>query len=77
MKSGTVTAATIELWVNGERRSVAVADVQGLVALLGLDPAGRGLAVARNGEVVPRSAWPTTRLAPGDRIEIVGAVQGG
>ena len=77
MSSGAVTAVTIELWVNGERRSVAVADVRGLVALLGLDPAGRGLAVARNGEVVPRSAWATTRLLPDDRIEIVGAVQGG
>ncbi len=77
MKSGAVAQATIGLWVNGERRSVAAADVRGLVALLGLDPAGRGLAVARNGEVVPRSAWATTRLLPDDRIEIVGAVQGG
>jgi sulfur carrier protein len=72
-----VRATTIELWVNGERRRVAAADVQGLVAVLGLDPAGRGLAVARNGEVVPRSSWETTTLAPDDRIEIVGAVQGG
>jgi sulfur carrier protein len=69
--------ATIELWVNGERRRVAAADVQGLLGLLGLDPAGRGLAVARNGEVVPRSTWAKTRLEPDDRIEIVGAVQGG
>jgi sulfur carrier protein len=34
-------------------------------------------AVARNGEVVPRSAWPTTPLADGDRIELLGAAQGG
>jgi len=72
-----VQAATIELWVNGERRRVNAADVRGLVAVLGLDPAGRGVAVARNGEVVPRSSWETTTLAPDDRIEIVGAVQGG
>ena len=70
-------ATTIELWVNGERRRVNAADVRGLVAVLGLDPAGRGVAVARNGEVVPRSSWETTTLAPDDRIEIVGAVQGG
>jgi sulfur carrier protein len=75
--SPQAAAVTIELWVNGERRSVVAADVRGLVALLGLDPAGRGLAVARNGEVVPRSAWAETRLASDDRIEIVGAVQGG
>ena len=70
-------ATTIELWVNGERRRVAATDVRGLVAVLGLDPAGRGLAVARNGEVVPRGRWETTALAPDDRIDIVGAVQGG
>jgi thiamine biosynthesis protein ThiS len=72
-----VGATTIELWVNGERRRVNAADVRGLLAVLGLDPAGRGVAVARNGEVVPRSSWETTTLAPDDRIEIVGAVQGG
>ena len=72
-----MTVATIDLWVNGERRRVAAADVRGLVSALGLDPAARGLAVARNGEVVPRSAWATTPLAPDDRIELVGAVQGG
>jgi sulfur carrier protein len=77
VREGVVAGATIELWVNGERRSVAAADVRSLVGWLGFDPAGRGLAVARNGEVVPRSAWATTRLESDDRIEIVGAVQGG
>jgi sulfur carrier protein len=69
--------ATIELWVNGERHRVEAPDVRALLTVLGLDPAGRGIAVARNGEVVPRSAWGTTALAPEDRIDIVGAVQGG
>ena len=77
MSGGAVRATTIELWVNGERRRLDAADVRGLLAVLGLDPAGRGLAVARNGELVPRSSWETTTLAPDDRIEIVGAVQGG
>jgi sulfur carrier protein len=72
-----VPAATIELWVNGERRQVAARDVRGLLVALGLDPGGRGIAIARNGEVVPRSAWATTTVAPDDRIDIVGAVQGG
>ena len=63
--------------MNGERRRVAAADVRALLGALGLDPAGRGLAVARNGEIVPGAAWETTTLAPDDRIEIVGAVQGG
>ena len=36
-----------------------------------------GVAVARNGEVVPRSAWPTVELDAGDHIEVLHAVQGG
>lgn len=70
-------ASTVELWVNGERHRVSATDIPSLLVALGLDPAGRGLAVARNGEVVPRGAWDTTALAPDDRIDIVGAVQGG
>lgn len=37
----------------------------------------RGVAVALDGEVVPRADWDRTPLQPGTRIEIVGAVQGG
>lgn len=66
-----------EVWVNGERRAVRARDVRALLAELGYDPEGRGLAVARNGELVPRSAWATVAPAPGDRIDIVGAVPGG
>ena len=40
-------------------------------------PSPRGIAVARNGEVVPRSAWAGTVLDPGDRVEIVTAAAGG
>jgi sulfur carrier protein len=36
-----------------------------------------GIAVARNGEVVPRSAWPSTGLGHHDRLEIVTAAAGG
>ncbi|SBT47749.1 sulfur carrier protein ThiS [Micromonospora auratinigra] len=37
----------------------------------------RGLAVAVNGEVVPRGGWPATVLRPGDRVEVLSAAQGG
>ncbi len=36
-----------------------------------------GVAVARNGEVVPRSAWDATPLVGGDEVEIVAAAAGG
>lgn len=65
---------TLRLHVNGSAREVAPGTT--LAALVGAQ-VGRGAAVARNGEVVARDAWSTTRLADGDIIEIVRAVQGG
>ena len=38
---------------------------------------GKKIAVERNGEIVPRSAHPTTLLRDGDQLEIVVAVGGG
>ena len=62
--------------VNGEPRPLGpgatVADV--VAALAG---GTRGVAVARNGEVVPRSRWSTTALADNDLVEILTAAQGG
>ena len=49
--------------------------VAGLVAALGLDP--RKVAVERNLEIVPRSAYGRTPIAEGDRIEIVSFIGGG
>lgn len=39
--------------------------------------AQRGVAVAVNGTVVPRSAWSRVDLADGDRVEVLTAAQGG
>ena len=38
---------------------------------------GRGVAVAVDGEVVPRGDWASTRLHEGQKVEVVGAIQGG
>ena len=35
------------------------------------------VAVARNGDVVPRSSWERTRLAPGDAVEVLAPTAGG
>jgi sulfur carrier protein len=37
----------------------------------------KGVAVAVNGEVVPRSTWGTTTVGTGDDVEIVTAAAGG
>ncbi|HTX51572.1 MAG TPA: sulfur carrier protein ThiS [Caulobacteraceae bacterium] len=66
----------MRLTVNGEDRSFdGVATIAALVSALGLEP--RKLAVERNLEIVPRSAYAATSLADGDRIEIVAFVGGG
>ena len=51
--------------------------IQSLVDALQNAPEGRGVAVALDGEVVPRGAWDRTLLREGSRVEIVAAVQGG
>jgi len=64
--------------VNGDPVEVdRDATVAGVLARLGHPPGRRGVAVAPNGAVVPRSAWERTRLAERDRLEVLGATQGG
>ena len=53
------------------------ATVATVVERLELPGAGRGVAVAVDREVVPRTAWDATALAEGARVEVVHAVQGG
>jgi len=61
--------------VNGEPREVT-GTVDDVLDALGIE-VRRGMAVAVDAEVVPKSAWSTTQVADGARIEIVTAVQGG
>jgi sulfur carrier protein len=71
-----MTDATIR--VNGV--SEPLGKLQTLDALLAekaVDTRQRGIAVALNGAVVPRAAWPQTSLRSGDSVEIVRARQGG
>ena len=62
--------------VNGEERVLdGPVPVDGFIAALGLDR--RGLAVAVNGEVVPRSTWAGHDVVDGDHVEILTIAQGG
>ena len=64
--------------LNGERRSLGDrASVREAVAASGAAADTRGLAVAVDGEVVPRGEWDSVELREGQRVEIVQAVQGG
>ena len=67
---------TIEL--NGETREVDDgATVTAALHLLDLPADARGVAVAVDAEVVPRGQWPARALAPGARVEVLTAMQGG
>lgn len=65
------------LRINGVEVEIPAATVAELLAVRGIDPKARFLAVALNGEVVRRSDWPRQALAAGDNVEIVRPLQGG
>jgi sulfur carrier protein len=63
--------------INGEQRGLPDgATVASLLQSLHRSD-GRGVAVAVDDRVVPRSAWTSTELADGARVEVLAAVQGG
>jgi sulfur carrier protein len=64
--------------INGQARELPVgATLAAAVREAGVPPGGRGVAVAVDGEVVPRGDWPGTPLQDGQRVEVLHAVQGG
>jgi thiamine biosynthesis protein ThiS len=66
----------IAVTVNGEVRSAPSGlTLAAFLDHLGLDP--RKVAVERNLEIAPRSAYDTITIEPDDRLEIVHFVGGG
>jgi sulfur carrier protein len=66
----------VKITVNGRQQDAA--DELSLAELVRrISDRGTGIAVALNSEVVPRGDWPATTVRPGDRIDVVTAVQGG
>jgi sulfur carrier protein len=67
----------INLTINGNTRAFEETHftVAQLVSRMGLE--GKRIAIERNGEIVPRTAFTETGLITGDKLEIVGAVGGG
>jgi sulfur carrier protein len=64
--------------VNGQSADIAAgATVAAVLDGLGLSLDARGVAVAVDGEVVPRAAWSTFALAADARVEVLTAMQGG
>ena len=63
--------------INGQDEPLIAATLAALLEEKAVDTGQRGIAVAVNGAIVPRAAWPQTPLRPGDTVEIVRARQGG
>jgi sulfur carrier protein len=64
--------------LNGERSDLRAGEtVADVLARLGLALNARGVAVAVDAEVVPRTAWETFALPDGARVEVLTAMQGG
>jgi sulfur carrier protein len=72
----TASDASIRVTLNGEARDLpAGLSLSAMLTHLGLDP--RKVAVERNLEIAPRSAYGDIAVADGDRLEIVQFVGGG
>jgi thiazole synthase len=68
----------VRVELNGEARELpAGATLERAVRESGAEPDARGVAVALDGEVVRRSAWCSTALREGQRVEVLAAIQGG
>jgi sulfur carrier protein len=67
----------IRLRINGVEDEVPVTTVAELLAVRGIDPKARFLAIAVNGAVLRRGEWLAHRLSPGDDVEIVRPLSGG
>jgi sulfur carrier protein len=72
-----ITSAAASIRVNGQDEPLSVVTLSALLEDKAVDTGQRGIAVALNGAIVPRAAWPQTPLRPGDNVEIVRALRGG
>lgn len=62
--------------LNGSRHEIADGTtVEQLCSVFSVPE--RGIAVAMNSEVIPRSGWASTRVLPDAKVEIITAAQGG
>jgi sulfur carrier protein len=61
--------------INGQKKNLNARDIASLLKEEGFE--GKLVAIARNGEFVPRAEYANTNLQDGDEIEIVAPMQGG
>ncbi len=78
MKARVNRLRTMKVRLNGETHELEPgATIDAAVLAAGAPLSRRGVAVAVDGEVVPRGEWATTELSEGQDVEVLRAVQGG
>jgi sulfur carrier protein len=65
------------IMLNGKPADGGGATIEELLGQLDVPAEGRGVAVAVDAEVVPRSEWRAFVVPDGAAVEVVTAVQGG
>jgi sulfur carrier protein len=63
--------------LNGQEHELEPRTLGAALAELDVDGDARGVAVAVDGEVIPRARWQELELAEGARVEVLTAMQGG
>ncbi len=66
----------MEITINGQSREIAASCTLGQL-VSELFASGKGIAVAVNQTVVPKTDWPSRQLSPNDHITLITATQGG
>ena len=68
----------MQVTLNGEEQTLADGlTLEDLLCQNNVGSSQKGVAVAINAEVVPKGGWADVRLEPGDRVDVIHAVQGG
>lgn len=67
----------MDITVNGATRSVPDSTTVASLATALLGPVHDGIAIARNGTVLPPGSWAGQVVQAGDRLEVITALQGG
>lgn len=66
------------IYLNGNPHDDGAGEtVEMVLGLLGLSAEARGVAVAVDGEVVPRAGWGEFAIPDGAHVEVLTAMQGG
>lgn len=65
----------MQITLNGEPKNISATTIAELLAEISAPP--RGIAVERNGEIIPKSLHDDTALNDNDVVEIVSFIGGG